>query len=257
VVLATRVRDPLKFYLSYWKWTIMGKQMALADCRALRLKVAAGGAVGDLKKNFPPEHSCNPYSKDGAYEARYGWNFLEWLALIPNLQSRLLLNAGASSCVEGGRNLRSGRGGAGTVPAARTPGLNHFEFNNSGLSNSGLSSSGLSTSELSALRRSRARYPDTDPCAASFGEGEWESLQEILDLHDIVGSTDAFDHTLIALQSLTNWTDDETLYVLDRPSYRYLAHVYNKTAVCVTFITVLLTSPDKVYGHLALLSLVE
>lgn len=29
VVLVTRVRDPLAFYLSYWRWTIMGKQVRL------------------------------------------------------------------------------------------------------------------------------------------------------------------------------------------------------------------------------------
>ena len=42
IVLVARVREPLSFYLSFWRWTIMGKQVR---CEGARCAAKARGAL--------------------------------------------------------------------------------------------------------------------------------------------------------------------------------------------------------------------
>ncbi|KAJ1624643.1 hypothetical protein T492DRAFT_1045634 [Pavlovales sp. CCMP2436] len=52
VVLMTRVREPLAYYLSFWRWAIMGRQLTDRECRE---KHALGKHAG---ARVLPETAC-------------------------------------------------------------------------------------------------------------------------------------------------------------------------------------------------------
>lgn len=97
VQFVTRVRNPLSFYLSYYKWTIAGKQIAIAKCRA---DLERGKVVrSDYEKSIP----CSAHvAKSNALDRGFGTDFKSWAIRTPNLQSQLLSEARGSICVESG-----------------------------------------------------------------------------------------------------------------------------------------------------------
>jgi len=166
VVLMTRVREPLAYYLSFWRWAIMGRQLTDRECRE---KHALGKHAG---ARVLPETACP--------DRLHGSSFVEWAASVPNLQSRLLLDAGAATCIE--------------EPSRRNP----------------------PPLRLNGPKQSCAAQ------AANFGAEQQKELFKILDLHDIVGSVEAFDEHLLVLQKLTEWRTADLAYVHNTPCYHHL-----------------------------------
>ena len=223
IVLVARVREPLSFYLSFWRWTIMGKQVR---CEGARCAAKARGA---LRRRAPANHwprlawhiprpartlqlsylECQKQRAAGRWrearmprdvgcprlpptklaEDRYGFSFLEWVSRQPNLQSRLLLDAGSSTCAE--------------EPARSDP---------------------------PALRLGQPRLPCAQQ-AAAFGAAQRDELFARLDALDVVGTVEAFDAHLLVLQNLTGWTTPDLAYVHQTPRYRFLPPQYAGAAL--------------------------
>lgn len=95
-VLSTRVREPLSYYLSYYRWTIVGRQESAARCWAA---MGRGEGPGP-SENCPAHLQATRWARDPAARFRWGTDFVSWVERTPNLQAHLLWDASASSCVE-------------------------------------------------------------------------------------------------------------------------------------------------------------
>lgn len=79
IVLVTRVREPLAYYLSFYKWGVAYRQ-----------------------KEAPAKGNGMP---------SWGRNFTEWVARVPNLQSSVMVHSMAAASAEYQGRLFGGRGG--------------------------------------------------------------------------------------------------------------------------------------------------
>jgi hypothetical protein len=98
LLLVARVRDPLSFYLSFWRWTVMGRQLSGIQCAELRAERRSEEA--EQQMSHRDGLHCPPGKGAPLWAQGFGSNFIEWVRRTPNLQSRLLLDAGTATCIE-------------------------------------------------------------------------------------------------------------------------------------------------------------
>lgn len=93
LLLTTRVREPFAHYWSFFRWSVMGRQMRALVCERARMR------QNESSEPWPDHCSRTPPSSP-ALEWRWGRNFTDWVARTPNLQSQILLYADSIWCQE-------------------------------------------------------------------------------------------------------------------------------------------------------------
>ncbi|KAG8459022.1 hypothetical protein KFE25_006567 [Diacronema lutheri] len=250
VVLSTRVRRPLAFYWSYWRWTIMGRQLSHIEC--LRARAAGPDALAALRSQLPSDMRCSAEPSASQPDGRFGFTFAQWVRNTPNLQSRLLLRAASSTCVEnpvhgfvaqtpswlydapplGGPPTPRASAARGPSRRRRRRRLERGAFGAAGAQlPAGAAAAPPNRTRASVGRQLRgpARVLGGGPCGGPFGERELSALFALLDQHDVVGTVEDFDAHLLLVQDRAGWAEADMAYVPIVPRYRNLPRYYNNT----------------------------
>lgn len=107
LTLSTRVREPFAFYWSYYKWAVMGRQLAAWQCERMMRAPADQTEPSAVRARVRGRRllvRCEAAGPDEpvalARRWRWGRNFTDWASSAHDLQSQTLLRAGIGWCVD-------------------------------------------------------------------------------------------------------------------------------------------------------------